>query len=185
MKNVMVLLGSVRTDRSADQILAKLKPELDKHKDIKWDIVDPKELDLPFYDESATPNSIGRGDADYVNPKGRTWAERVKKADGYILMAPEYNHGYSAVLKNALDWVGGDKWGGKPVTFVGYGAKSGGIRAVEQLRQVVIELHMMPLHDAVHIAHAYAAFNEDGEWKDESQRDVFTPMLDELVKALA
>jgi NAD(P)H-dependent FMN reductase len=73
----------------------------------------------------------------------------VGEADGYVIVSPEYNHGYSAVLKNALDWVY-TEWTKKPVGFVGYGS-TGGARAIEQLRQVVVELDMVPLREAIHV----------------------------------
>ncbi len=180
MPKVMVLLASARKGRAADNVLSQLQVELAKHTDIKWEAVDPVTLDLPFFDEPLSPMAIDNGAGDYQNPKGKAWAEKVESFDGYIIVTPEYNHGYTAILKNALDWAGAKRWKGKPVTFVSYGATSGGIRAVEQLRQVIIELRAIPLHDAVHIPHVYAAFNEDGEWNDERYQDAFAPMLDEL-----
>jgi len=179
MKKVMVILGSVRAGRAGDNVLTKLKHELDTHKDIEWDYVDLKDLDLPFYDEAYTPNSIGAGTAEYTNPNGKAWADRVGAADGFIFVTPEYDHGVPAVLKNAVDWVGRE-WFRKPASFVSYGAMSGGIRAVEQLRLNLLEVRMFPLHDAVHIPSVYNAFNEDGDWKDENQQNAFAPMLTEL-----
>lgn len=186
MPKVMVLLGSARVGRAADGVLNKLRVELDKHSDIEWEVVDPVTLDLPFFNEPNSPMAIDSGRAKYENPKGKAWAEKVESFDGFILLTPEYNHGYPAIIKNALDWAGAKRWGGKPVTFVSYGAVSGGIRAVEQLRQVVIELRAIPLHDAVHIPHVYAAFNEDGEWNEENKKhqDAFAPMIAELKSAL-
>lgn len=186
MPKVMVLLGSVRKNRAGDNVLKQLQTELDKHTDVDWEIVDPHDLDLPFYNEAASPMAIDNGRGEYENAKGKAWAEKVESFDGYVIVTPEYNHGYPAVLKNAFDWAGAKRWGGKPITFVSYGAVSGGIRAVEQLRQVIIELRAIPLHDAVHIPHAYAAFNEDGEWNEENKahQDSFAPMIAELKAAL-
>ncbi len=182
MNKVMVLLGSARKGRAADNVIKQLQVELDKHTDIEWEVVDPVTLDLPFFDEPNSPMAIDNGRAEYENPKGKAWAEKVEGFDGYILVTPEYNHGYSAILKNALDWAGAKRWRGKPVAFISYGAVSGGIRAVEQLRQVVLELRMHPLHDAVHLPHVYAAFNEEGEWNEENKgrQDAFVPMITEL-----
>jgi NAD(P)H-dependent FMN reductase len=85
----------------------------------------------------------------YTNELGKKWAAKVAEADAYIMVTPEYNHGYPAVLKNAIDWVFYE-WQGKPVGFVSYGTVSGS-RAVEQLRQVVIELSMHPIRNAIHV----------------------------------
>lgn len=95
-------------------------------------------------------------------------------------MTPEYNHGYPAVLKNALDHVV-SPWRHKPVGFVGYGGPGAGIRAVEQLRQVVIELEMLPLRHQVGIHNVYLAFDEDGALMEPTQPDrQATGLLDEL-----
>jgi NAD(P)H-dependent FMN reductase len=77
------------------------------------------------------------------------WASKVEQADGYIFLTAEYNHGYPAVLKNALDQIF-PEMNRKPVSFVGYG-NTGGARAIEQLRLVAVELEMAPLRHAVHI----------------------------------
>ena len=73
----------------------------------------------------------------------------IERADGLVLVVPEYNHGYPAVLKNAIDHIY-PEWVDKPVGFVSYG-NAGGARAVEQLRQVVVELKMLPIRSAIHI----------------------------------
>jgi NAD(P)H-dependent FMN reductase len=73
----------------------------------------------------------------------------VAEADGYIIVSPEYNHGYPAVLKNAFDAIY-PEWNNKPVGFVSYG-NAGGARAVEQLRLVAVELQMAPIKAAIHI----------------------------------
>lgn len=175
----MVILGSTRAGRAGDKVMKQLKVELDKHKDLAFDYVDLRDLDLPFFDESLTPFGISVGMGEYANPKGRAWADRVGAADGYIIVTPEYDHGVPAVLKNAIDWVG-KEWNRKPVSFVSYGAQSGGIRAVEQLRLNLLEVRTFPLHDAVHIPNAHAAFNEEGELLDERTANAFAPMVAEL-----
>ena len=71
----------------------------------------------------------------YSNEVAAKWAQKIGEADAYIIATPEYNHGYPAVLKNALDYVYGE-WNNKPVAFLSWGGVSGGTRAVQQLRQV-------------------------------------------------
>jgi NAD(P)H-dependent FMN reductase len=85
----------------------------------------------------------------YKDPRQKRWAAKVGEADGYILVSPEYNHGTSAVLKNALDYLY-EEWNRKPVAFVSFG-NAGGARAVEQLRGIAVELRMAPLGEAVHL----------------------------------
>jgi NAD(P)H-dependent FMN reductase len=76
-------------------------------------------------------------------------------------VTPEYNHGYPASLKFLIDSVGAE-WHGKPVAFVSYGGISGGLRAVEQLRQVFAELHTVTIRDAVSFAAAWEQFDGTG-----------------------
>ncbi len=78
-----------------------------------------------------------------------TFGQTIDRADGYIVLTAEYNHGYPAVLKNAMDWTFVE-WRRKPITFVGWG-NVGGARAIEQLREVAVEFEMAPLRYAVHV----------------------------------
>ncbi len=100
---------------------------------------------MPFYEQDRPP---AYGHRDYPSEIDR-WAMSVDRADAYLIITPEYNHGYPAVLKNALDVIF-PEFNRKPITFVGYG-NSGGARSIEQLRLVCIELELAPLRHAVHI----------------------------------
>ena len=144
---IVVILGSTREARYGDKpahwILGRLRedPRFDP------ELVDLRDWPLPFFDRPMSPTRITNG--DYGNEVANRWGAKVASAAGFVIVVAEYNHGYTAVLKNALDWVFRE-WNRKPVTFVGYG-NAGGSRAIEQLRQVVIELQMMPMKFAVHL----------------------------------
>ena len=86
---------------------------------------------------------------------------RIDACDAFVVVTPEYNHGYPAPLKALLDSVG-EVWQGKPVGFVSYGGISGGLRAVEQLRLVFAELHAMTVRDSVSFAGAWEQFDAAG-----------------------
>jgi NAD(P)H-dependent FMN reductase len=86
---------------------------------------------------------------------------RIGACDAFIIVTPEYNHGYPAPLKSLIDSIG-PEWQAKPVGFVSYGGISGGIRAVEQLRQVFAELHAVTMRDSVSFAAAWEQFDEGG-----------------------
>ena len=101
---------------------------------------------LPLYEGAVPPARAGR---DYPNSEVARLGQTLDRADGFIIVTAEYNHGYPASLKNALDDVF-PELNRKPVTFVGYG-NAGGARAIEQLRQVAVEFEMAPLRWAVHI----------------------------------
>ncbi len=113
--------------------------------DLEVELLDLRDYPMPFYEQAKAP---AYGHRDYP-PEVAHWAEAVDRADGYLVVTAEYNHGYPAVLKNALDQVF-PELNRKPITFIGYG-NSGGARAIEQLRLVAVELEMAPLRHAIHI----------------------------------
>jgi NAD(P)H-dependent FMN reductase len=123
---------------------------------------------MPFFDAPIPPAMPGR--PPYEHEVVKRWTQAIAASDGFIMVAPEYNHGPSAVLKNAIDWVY-PEWNRKAVTFVGYGSV-GGARAIEQLREIAVEMQLAPTRAAVHIpvAALYAHF----QGKDT------TPHLNEL-----
>lgn len=108
------------------------------------------------------------------------WGKKINSADGFVLITPEYNHGYSAVLKNVLDYLWFE-WNSKPVTFISYGGLSGGLRAVEQLRQVAIELEMVPIRHQVIIHRIRSAFDENEKIKDE---EFYNKQLNSMADAI-
>jgi NAD(P)H-dependent FMN reductase len=124
-------------------------------------LVDLAEVDLPMYDEPHSPRS-GR----YEHEHTRRWSHTVAGADGYVLVTPEYNHAPNAALKNALDYLF-HEWCDKPVAFVSYGGVSGGIRAVQILKQVVLSLRMRPVTTAVHVPAVSRRIDGDGRFVPE------------------
>src|SRR5260370_35845557 len=88
----------------------------------------------------------------------------MSKADAFVVVTPEYNHGYPGALKSLIDAVSAE-WHAKPVAFVSYGGISGGLRAVEQLRQVFAELHTVTIRDSGSFAGAWEPFDATGTLK--------------------
>ena len=175
MPNIHVILGSTRQGRSGEKVARWFMAHARARSDLDVELVDLRDWPLPFFDQQVPPMMGGYSDAAQ-----QRWAAQVARADGYVLVTPEYNHGYPAVLKNALDHLFSE-WNGKPVAFVGYGGPGGGLRAVEQLRQVVVELEMVPMRQQVAIAGVYAAFDQDGRLADREQHDRQAgAVLDEL-----
>jgi NAD(P)H-dependent FMN reductase len=149
-------------------------------KDLTFTLCDLRMEQLPFLDDP-TPPIMGQ----YSQGKVQDWADKISRYDGFLIVTPEYNHGYPAVLKNALDLIY-KEWNGKPVAFVSYGAVSGGIRAVEQLRQVVIELRMIPLKDELSIPFIWAAFDEKDNLIERGRYDkALALVVEALRKALS
>lgn len=145
MIHIQVILGSTRDARFSVRAGQWVVEGLAARGDMEVELVDLRDYPLPFFDAAAPARTL----RDYPNAETRRFGETIDRADGYVLVTPEYNHGYSAVLKNAIDHTFVE-WQHKPVTFVGWG-NVGGARAIEQLRLVMIELETAPLRHAVHI----------------------------------
>jgi NAD(P)H-dependent FMN reductase len=144
---ILVILGSTREGRFGDKPAQWIRDFLSRDDRLQVELVDLRDWPLPMFDQPKSPTRVT--DGDYGHPVASRWAAKVGEADGFVIVAAEYNHGYTAVLKNALDWIYAE-WRRKPVTFVGYG-NAGGARAVEQLRQVAVEFQMAPIKYAVHL----------------------------------
>lgn len=155
---IAIVVGSTRAARFADvptQWIAKIAKS---HADIDVEVVDLRDFPLPFFDEVASSAW-----APSQNEVAQRWQKKVAGFDGFIFTAAEYNHGPTAVLKNAIDYAA-NEWNKKPAGFVGYGSV-GGARAVEQLRLHAVELQMAPVKSAVHIAWADFLAVKQGEKK--------------------
>ena len=178
---LMVIWGSSRQGRQGGQVAEWIKDQAVADKRFAVDFVDLKQLNLPMFDEPTNPSNIKNLD-EYVHPEGRAWAERVAAAEAFIFITPEYNYAPSAVLKNAIDWVG-LPWDGKPVGLIGYGGIVGGARAVEQLRTIVSGLGLIQNPRSLHFPYFEEAFDEHGQPKrlDYYQTN-FKKMRDELIR---
>jgi len=143
--HIDVILGSTRGDRFSERVARWVAEGLSARHDMEIELVDLRDHLLPFFDGISPIRTL----REYPTPQIERFGNTIDRADGFVILMPEYNHGYPAVLKNAIDhtWV---EWRRKPVTFVGWG-NVGGARAIEQLRLVMVELEMAPLRHAVHI----------------------------------
>lgn len=163
MVKIFVVIGSTREGRFGDKPAHMVFEELKKVKNIDAELIDLRDWPLPLFDEPVSP-AFNKG--VYKNELARKWADKISEADGYIVVTPEYNHGYSAVLKNAMDYVY-KEWNNKAIAFVSYGGSAGGSRAVEQLRLVAVELQMAPIRAGVHIPLYWNQLDENGHLKKE------------------
>lgn len=157
---IQIIVGTTRQNRFSEKAASYILQEAEKLKEIEVELVDLRDYPLPFYDEPVSPSMFEMAKHEYTNEVAKKWTKKIAEADGFIIVTAEYNHGYPAVLKNALDYVF-KEWDRKSVGFVGYG-NAGGARAIEQLREVAIELQLVPIRNAVHIpSEVYlAAMNE-------------------------
>lgn len=175
---IQVILGSTRPQRQSEKIGKWVIEQISStNKEVKAELIDLRDWPLPFYNEVS---GVGYLKGNFSIDLAKKWGEKIGEADGYIIVTPEYNHGYCAVLKNALDYAYVE-WNNKPVAFVAYGGMVGGSRAVEQLRQVAIELQMAPIREAVYIPAVWEAFDSHGSLKDV---DTYNQKLEFMFKQL-
>jgi len=144
--NIKVIAGSTREGRFSDKAATWIAEEIKKQPGVVVEVLDLRDYNMPFFNE---PMSPGYKKEPYKNEAVKRFTEKIESGDAFVMVIPEYNHGTSGVLKNALDWVY-QEWNNKPVAFVSYGGV-GGARAVEQLRLTTIELQMAPIRNAIHI----------------------------------
>jgi NAD(P)H-dependent FMN reductase len=139
-----IVLGSTREGRFGDKPAQWIHEIARQRSDLEVELIDLRDHPLPFFNEPMSPAW-----APVKNEAAQRWADKLATLDGLVVVTPEYNHGPSAVLKNAFDYAY-KEFGRKPIGFVGYGGV-GAARAVEQLRLVAVELQMAPVRNAVHI----------------------------------
>ena len=142
---IEVISSTTREGRFSERVAAWVTGQLAGRDDFDVELIDLREYPLPFFDGV----SPARTPREYSRPELEQLGRRLDRADGYIVLTAEYNHGYPAVLKNAMDWTFVE-WRRKPMSFVGWG-QVGAARAIEQLRLVAVEFEMAPLRHAVHI----------------------------------
>ena len=179
MKHLQIILASTRKGRMGEAVAQWTQKIVAENKNFSVELVDLAEYPLPGVDSDVSPVA-GVTAAELVTK----WSTTVAKADGYIIVSPEYNHGYSGTLKNALDVLKAE-WEWKPVSIVGYGGVAGGARSMEQLRLVLIELKMRPTYSSVLLPMIWEALNEQGEPKHPGAEKQLTAVIEEMGTLLA
>lgn len=136
---IRIIIGSTRAGRVGPKVAEWVKSEVSKlEPDTK--ILDLADYDLPFFDSPMPPAGMG---GKYEHESVTRWSRDIAEAEAFIFVSPEYNHGISAVLKNAVDWLWGE-WTGKPASIVSYsGGPVGGARGAEQLKLAVNEVGVL------------------------------------------
>jgi NAD(P)H-dependent FMN reductase len=177
MPRLMILIASTRPGRVGLPVGEWFTGVAEEHGSFDIDVADLAEINLPFMDEPKHPRL-----REYQHEHTRAWSARVDAADAFVFVYPEYNFGMTAPLKNALDYLH-HEWHYKPVGFVSYGGVAAGTRAMQQLKQVVTALRMLPLTDAVNIPFHTQFLDDDGRVQaNEVMEQAADVMLDELVR---
>jgi NAD(P)H-dependent FMN reductase len=180
MPNLTIVVGSTRPGRAGAPIAQWFAARAKDHGGFDVTVVDLAELDLPLLDEPNHPRL-----RTYTKQHTKDWSALVDAADAFVFVTPEYNYGYPASLKNAIDYLH-QEWRDKPVGFVSYGGVAAGTRAVQQLKQVVTTLRMLPVFDSVNIPFHPQFLDSDGVFHANEVLDQAAgAMLDELVRTEA
>jgi NAD(P)H-dependent FMN reductase len=180
MPRLSIIIGSTRPGRAGLPIADWFADRARRHGGFEIDVVDLAELNLPLLDEPNHPRL-----RQYTHQHTKDWSTRVAGSDAFVIVTPEYNHGYSPATKNAIDYLH-HEWHYKPVGFVCYGGVAAGTRAMQQLKQVVTALRMLPLTDAVNIPFHTQFLDDDGRVQaNEVMEQAAEVMLDELLRVQA
>jgi NAD(P)H-dependent FMN reductase len=164
MPTLQIIIGSTRPTRAADRVSPWVIDSALAHGGFEIEVLDLRDWPLPIFAEHF--GTIGDfNDPTYSSPVVKSWNQKIKEADSYLVITPEYNHSVPGVLKNAIDSVFVSfAFRNKPIVAVGYsGGISGGVRAIEHLAQIAIEAEMVPLRTSVIIPQVFEAFDDTGK----------------------
>jgi NAD(P)H-dependent FMN reductase len=177
---LMIIIASTRPGRGGWPVAQWFIEVAIEHGGFEVGVIDLAEMKLPLLDEPNHPRL-----RQYTNPHTHQWSEQVDAADAFVFITPEYNHGYPASLKNAIDYLH-HEWRYKPVGFVSYGGVAAGTRSVEQLQQVVTAVKLMPLIEQVNIPFYQQFIDEEGVLQpNDVMQQAAGAMLDQLVRVEA
>ena len=174
MTKIGIITGSTRPGRNSLQVAEWVKGIADKRGDAEYEVVDLADYNLPMY---AEPISAAYSQ-DYQTPEAIPWSKKIAELDGYVFITPEYNHGVTSALKNAIDYLYVE-WNNKAAGIVSYGS-SGGVRAAEALRIIMAELQIASVrsHTAMSL---FTDFVNMSEFKPaEVHEPSVTTMLDQV-----
>lgn len=175
--NISIIVGSIREGRIAIKVANWLDREIKKleFSTLNIDVVDLKEWDLPFF---AGRNSPATG--IYDQPKQKEWAQKIGSSDAFIFVTPEYNHGLSPVLKNAIDYIY-KEWQNKPAAFVSYGGTNGS-RSVDQLKQVCASIGMIESNATIELRDIFSRTKGDDFEGNEFDTKALTSVINKLIQ---
>ncbi len=173
-----IILASIREGRFGEWPARWVYAQMQGRDACSVELIDLREYALPMFQEPVSPKYVK---GDYRTSETNRWAHKVAALDGFIVVTPEYNHGYPSALKNNIDYLY-HEWSKKPVAFVGYGL-SGGASAISQLRTVATELEMVPMRTEVYIRDPWNLVEKGGTLK-EGVLDQYAPVLERQLDEL-
>jgi NAD(P)H-dependent FMN reductase len=174
MIRIAIIIGSTRPGRNGEAVAKWIYQIAQKRRDAEFELVDIKDFNLPLLDEPVPP-SLGQ----YSKEHTKAWAAKIDSFDAYVFVTPEYNHGTSGALKNAIDFLF-KEWNNKAAGFVGYGSALGA-RAVESLRLVMGELQVADVRAQVGLS-LFTDFENFSVFKPAAQQEQsVNAMFDQVI----
>ena len=177
MPLLQVIVASTRPGRVGRTVGEWFAAEAEAHDGFEVELVDLAEVGLPLFDEPKHPRL-----QQYAHDHTRRWSETVTRADAFAFVMPEYNFGYSAALKNAIDFLW-HEWNDKPVALVGYGGVSGGLRAIQSIKPVLTAVQLRYAAE-VPIPFVHERVQDGRVEANEPMRDGAAGALDALARAV-
>lgn len=171
-----IIIGSIRDGRKGATVARWVADNAAGIEGADFEVIDLKSYDVPLLTSATVPAAADR---DYDSPQVTAWSRAIDACDGFVFVTPEYNHGVPGAFKNAVD-VLGPEWTGKTVGFVSYGA-DGGVRAVEQWRQILVNFQMIDVRSAVALS-VFTEFGEDGLQLQDRRSEEIKGLLEQLVE---
>jgi NAD(P)H-dependent FMN reductase len=177
MYNLKIIIASTRPGRKGPALANWIFETAKKHPEFSVELLDLAVINLPFLDEPNHPRL-----QQYTQEHTKKWSATIASSDAFIFVTPEYNYGYPATLKNAIDFVY-KEWNYKPVGFVTYGGIAGGTRSMQAIKQVVNAVKMVAVVEAVNVPFFTKYINEENVFiADEHMDRAAEGMLKELLK---
>jgi NAD(P)H-dependent FMN reductase len=174
---LQIIIASTRPGRVGPSVASWIYDRAVAHGGFDVELIDLAEVNLPMYDEPKHPRL-----RQYEHQHTKDWSATIDRADAYIFVIPEYNYGFNAAVKNAIDYLH-HEWQHKPVGFVSYGGVAAGTRAVQMLKQVVTTLKMVPTFESVNIPFVAQFLDENKVLQpNEIMQQAATDLLDQLLK---
>ena len=174
-----IIIGSIREGRAGAAVAQWVAERAARRDATQFAVIDLKEFDVPLLTAPVPPAAANR---QYDSENVRRWSQAIDACEGFVFVTPEYNHGVPGALKNAVDSLG-PEWSGKAVGFVSYGA-DGGVRAVEQWRQIVANFQMFDVRAQVALS-LFQEFGDDGFTPQERRAGELDTLLDQLISLTA
>jgi NAD(P)H-dependent FMN reductase len=174
---LQIVIASTRPGRVGLPVATWFAERAREHGGFTVEVIDLAEVDLPMFNEPKHPRL---GQYEYQHTKD--WSATISRGDAFVFVVPEYNYGFNAAIKNAIDYLHVE-WQHKPIGFVSYGGVAAGTRAVQMLKQVLTTLKMVPVFDSVNIPFVAQFIGEDGALHpNDIMEGAAKAMLDELLR---